>query len=154
MLNNKQNLAIKKTWGGVRANQTGRPKLPFDAQTRKYYDAYNIQRLHAGYRGIEWQFTFESWLAWWGDDIVNRGQGTGKLVMARYNDLGPYHPDNVRKATHNQNSKERLWGKPIQAENMRFETLTQASKHFGITVEAVRYRIKKRPTEYYYIKEQ
>jgi hypothetical protein len=151
MLDNNQNLPVKNTWGGVRAN-SGRPALKMDPQTRRYYDAYNIQRLHAGYRDIEWQFTFDEWLAWWGDDIVNRGQGNGKLVMARHNDKGPYHPDNVRKATHNQNSQERYKGKAISAEGMLFDSITLASKHFGLTSEAVRYRMKTRPTEYYFVK--
>ena len=67
---------------------------------------FNDQRLSAGYRGIEWQFTFEEWLAWWGTDIENRGRFKGQLVMARIGDSGPYHPDNVRKATTEDNVRE------------------------------------------------
>ena len=93
--------------GGKRAG-SGRKQLDMDPQTRIYYNAYNMQRLHAGYRKIAWQFNFEEWLAWWGEDIVNRGQGKDKLVMARNGDIGPYHPDNVRKITHSQNSKENV----------------------------------------------
>jgi len=150
MLNKNQNLSEEKTWGGKRKG-AGRPALDLDPQTKKYYDAYMMQRLHAGYRRIDWQFTFDEWLAWWGDDITNRGRNNGKLVMARYNDTGPYHPDNVRKATKNQNSKEKHWGKPVSAEGQLFDSLTNAAKHFDVTVEAIRFRIKTRPDEYYYV---
>jgi hypothetical protein len=68
---------------------------------------YNRQKYNAIHiRNIEWHFTFESWLAWWGDDIVNRGSRKGQLVMARNGDTGPYHPDNVRKATVSENCSE------------------------------------------------
>jgi hypothetical protein len=67
---------------------------------------YNRQRYDAKIRGIDWQFTFESWINWWGEDIALRGNKTGQLVMARNGDTGPYHPDNVRKITCNQNHSE------------------------------------------------
>jgi len=67
---------------------------------------YNTQKAGAKVRNIEWHFTYESWLAWWGDDIVNRGNKSGQLVMARKNDNGPYHPDNVEKITCNQNHSD------------------------------------------------
>lgn len=75
---------------------------------QKFY----TQRNGAKYRGIEWHFTFESWLEWWGDDIVNRGPYKGQLVMARYGDTGPYHPDNVRKAFAEENCSEGNKGIP------------------------------------------
>lgn len=58
---------------------------------------YNAQKSNAAKRGIEWQFTFESWIAFWGDDIAKRGTGHDKLCMQRFHDKGPYHPDNVKK---------------------------------------------------------
>jgi hypothetical protein len=69
-------------------------------------DKYNTQRRGAIKRNIEWHFTFDSWIEWWGSDIINRGPKTGQLVMARNGDTGPYHPDNVRKATCNENCSE------------------------------------------------
>ena len=72
-----------------------------------HYIAYRDQMgLAKKKRNIEWQFTFEEWLDWWGDDIHNRGILKGQLVMARYGDIGPYHPDNVRKTTVEDNVKE------------------------------------------------
>jgi len=67
---------------------------------------YHTQKAGAKARNIEWHFTYETWLAWWGDDIVNRGNKSGQLVMARKDDAGPYHPDNVEKITANQNHSD------------------------------------------------
>lgn len=67
---------------------------------------HNTQKQHAKRRGIEWQFTVDTWIAWWGDDITKRGSRKGQLVMARYNDEGPYHPDNCRKITTEKNTLE------------------------------------------------
>ena len=82
-----------------------------------YRKRYNGQKSQAGKRGIEWHFTFDSWLAWWGDDIINRGPYKGQLVMARFNDVGPYHPDNVRKITCSENCSEANKGKIKTAEH-------------------------------------
>ena len=67
---------------------------------------YHVHKGGATARGIEWHFTFETWLAWWGNDWPNRGNRSGQLVMARKNDTGPYHPDNVEKITSNQNHSD------------------------------------------------
>ena len=135
--------------GGYRIG-SGRKKLSMDDQTRLYYDQYNMQRLHAGYRGIEWHFTFESWLDWWGDDIDKRGRSNGQLVMARYGDQGDYHPNNVRKATRNDNNREIRKGKPVNTPKGTFASLTDAAYEYGLSVEAIRHRIKSRPNEYSY----
>jgi hypothetical protein len=71
-----------------------------------YGDHYYTQMWTAKKRGIEWNFTYDSWLDWWGADIINRGRNKGQLVMARYGDIGPYHPDNVRKLPVEENIKE------------------------------------------------
>ena len=67
---------------------------------------YNAQKCTAIKRNIDWNFTFEAWLEWWGDDIVHRGRKKEQLVMARYGDIGAYHPNNVRKITMSDNIKE------------------------------------------------
>ena len=72
---------------------------------------YHAQKCAAGKKNIPWHFTFETWLDWWGSDIVNRGRKRGQLVMARNGDIGPYHPDNVRKATCSVNCGEAHLGK-------------------------------------------
>ena len=78
----------------------------------KLKSKYDTQRRSAIARGIEWHFTYDTWVAWWGDDIDRRGRLTGQLVMARNNDSGPYHPDNVSKKTCNENSSEGSKGIP------------------------------------------
>ena len=67
--------------------------------------AYHDQKAAAKKRGIEWQFTYTVWLEWWGDDFASRGKGRGKLCMARKNDTGPYHPDNVFKCLYEENTR-------------------------------------------------
>lgn len=76
-------------------------------QPRQYQSQYDNAKYHAIYiRNIEWQFTYDTWVAWWGDDMALRGPYSGQLVMARYNDAGPYHPDNVYKSTCNDNCRD------------------------------------------------
>jgi len=78
------------------------PRRP-KGQPREHIGKYHNARHCAKERGIEWQFTYDTWIAWWGDDFHRRGPFSGQLVMARHNDTGPYHPDNVSKATCNEN---------------------------------------------------
>jgi len=75
-------------------------------QARLYQSQYDNAKQCAKQRGIVWQFDYATWTAWWGEDITNRGPYRGQLVMARHNDTGPYHPDNVRKATCSENCRE------------------------------------------------
>ena len=75
---------------------------------------YNNSKQDAKRRGIEWLFTFESWVEWWLTDnrYANRGRGGTKFVMARHGDEGPYAPWNVRCATWVDNCAEiRSWRK-------------------------------------------
>lgn len=67
--------------------------------------AYNAQRNRARYAGIGWEFTFEAWLDWWGEDFHMRGRGAHNLSMQRFHDAGPYAAWNVRKGTPARNSK-------------------------------------------------
>lgn len=90
----------------------GRPKKIRPADY-SYQIMFNTQKQNARRRGIPFEFTYESWIDWWGDDIVNRGRGTDKLVMARNNDTGAYSPDNVRKATGSDNVSEGNLGKIV-----------------------------------------
>jgi hypothetical protein len=62
-----------------------------------------MQRISAKNRGINFDFSFEEWVDWWGKDMSLRGCKKGQLVMARKNDTGPYHPNNVYKQTCGEN---------------------------------------------------
>jgi len=86
-------------------------KTKYFGDEAKYRKQYSFQKCTAKYRGIDWQFTYESWIDWWGDDITKRGRKHGCFVMARNGDIGPYHPDNVRKITHGENIVEAQFGK-------------------------------------------
>lgn len=83
----------------------------------KERQAYLLQRWGAKkVRGIEFDFTYEEWLAWWkrnlGPDWFNlRGRHSGQYVMARYRDEGPYAPWNVKCITMRQNCREATAGK-------------------------------------------
>lgn len=67
--------------------------------------AFNSQKKGAENRGIGWEFTFDEWLLWWGDDIKYRGRHRGNLQMQRIADTGPYRADNVKKGNPAQNRK-------------------------------------------------
>ena len=139
---------------------------------------YGAQRAGAKKRGIEWHFTFDSWLSWWGTDIVNRGPYRGQLVMARYGDTGPYHPSNVRKATVEENIREARLGKvspclgkpngskrsdankqsiskanskPMMTPDGNFKSLTEASKFYNRSLRTISERMSKYPHLYYYL---
>lgn len=68
--------------------------------------AYRTQFFNAKRRGIAWEFTYETWAAWWGDDFAQRGRDPEALCMARYNDEGPYSPTNTFKSLNRTNSRE------------------------------------------------
>ncbi len=94
---------------------------------------YQVQRNEAiSIRGIEWNLTFDQWLAWWGDDIWNRGCRAGQLVMARYGDQGAYEIGNIRKASPGENNREAHCGKPAwnrgKPGNMLGKKLTPAQR--------------------------
>jgi hypothetical protein len=97
---------------------------------------YHATKSDAKRRGIDWQFTFDSWLDWWGSDIVNRGPGPGQLVMARTGDIGPYHPSNVRKATTAENQNEAHLGKK------KVSSWNKGKKHSNETREKMSASIK------------
>ena len=96
---------------------------------KPYNNKFLDHRLHAKKRGIEWQFTYEEWINWWGDDIANRGPRKGQLVMARFNDSGPYHPNNVQKLTVEENVRDAQLGKPKSKEHTIKCVLGRAMTH-------------------------
>ena len=73
-------------------------------------------RAQAKYRGIEFEFDWETWHAWWLSHGVDRNipsdeRGAQRLCMCRYEDIGPYRPDNVYLATLAQNTRDAKLGK-------------------------------------------
>lgn len=62
---------------------------------------YHVQKCGAKRRGIEWRFTFETWVEWWEDNlgynwVKKRGKHRGQYQMARKGDKGAYSPGNVQ----------------------------------------------------------
>jgi hypothetical protein len=76
-----------------------------------YIKQYNQQKVNAKHRNIEWQFTYDEWIEWWGEDIEKRGKKKGSLCMARKGDEGPYHPDNCYKSLFEKNTFDAHYGK-------------------------------------------
>jgi NUMOD3 motif len=91
---------------------------------RKFYS----QKWHSQRRGIEWQFTLDEWINWWGDDIYLRGNKKGQLVMARFGDTGPYHLDNVKKITCSDNTSEAHTAKRVSQDTRKKLSLSRSGK--------------------------
>lgn len=66
---------------------------------------FKQQRWGASGRGIEWQLTFDEWLAIWKESghFAARGKRAGQYVMGRRGDVGPYSKDNVYICLFTQN---------------------------------------------------
>lgn len=58
-------------------------------------------------RGIDFQFTFEQWLAEWGDKLDQIGRHEDQYGMCRIMDCGPYAPGNVYIGTPKRNAHTR-----------------------------------------------
>ncbi len=69
---------------------------------------YRMHKVNAAKRNIPWEFTFDSWWEIWekSGHWGERGKGTTKYQMCRFNDVGPYAPDNVKIATQLENMQE------------------------------------------------
>lgn len=77
--------------------------FPTLSANHKLNTAYKSHKNSARKRGISFEFSKREWYKWWGDDILSRGTCGDQLQMCRINDEGPYHPDNVYKATQRRN---------------------------------------------------
>lgn len=167
---------------------------------------YRYQRATAGQRNIDWQLTFEQWYDWWQQTghWEERGITSGKYVMSRYGDVGPYSLDNIFCQTRDDNCREgnqklkgikrskefcqnlsdKLKGvpkpqqqgklnrfhkdnltddliekiraarektkKPVVTPMGRFPSVTEAAAALKVDKGTIGYRLKTKPTEYYY----
>lgn len=73
--------------------------------------AYRSQKNVARQRGISWELTYETWCAWWNDQLGPdwfklRGRKAGQYCMSRYGDNGSYSLENIRCILHAANTKE------------------------------------------------
>ena len=76
-------------------------------------ERYKQQARQAKQRGLGWEFTFETWHQMWLDSgkLHLRGKGSGKFVMARRGDIGPYSPSNCFICPFEQNISDGVKGK-------------------------------------------
>lgn len=71
--------------------------------------SYHFQKSRAiNSRNIEWHLTFDEWINWWlsTGHWHERGKGSNKYVMSRFNDVGPYALNNIYCQTDGNNSRE------------------------------------------------
>ena len=140
---------------------------------------YNAHKGGAKKRGIAFEFTPQEWYNWWLSNGVDKNipQTFNKdtLVMARYNDTGAYHPNNVYCCSNSQNCKDYDYSKrnfdyskrkidysaikrnppkvqpklfkPVVTPQGEFDSVQSATNTLRIDFYK---RMKKYPQEYYY----
>lgn len=120
-------------------------------------EAYHVQKTKAASRGIEFRLTFDEWLRWWLAQGIDRntqklGKSARGLCMCRNNDSGAYELGNIYLATRQQNSRDSKVNFPPQGRKAGFARRIQTpdgvfasrdatAHHYGITPEAVGWRI-------------
>ena len=82
----------------------------------KFWRRFYEQQYHAKERGIEFIFTYDTWLEEWtrSGHFNKRGRKSNEYCMARGTpempDVGRYAPGEVRIITNKENFRERMWG--------------------------------------------
>ena len=104
-VNKERLLEYKSQWNAANKERKAETTRQWNKANPKRR-AYIAHKSTAKKRGIEFLLTFEEWCDWWGDDFAERGNTTGKLVMARFGDKGPYAIGNIKKITCNENMSE------------------------------------------------
>ncbi len=140
--------------------------------------AYHSQKKGAKERGIEWLFTFDTWLEGW---IASgywelRGRNKGKYQMCRKDDEGPYSPDNVYYDTtennglfaHEKQKRSQQWveyvdqlkkhGRPggytskkVIIHGIEYASAVEAAKALGLHWATVYRRIKQECPGYHFL---
>jgi len=147
-----------------------------EQQQKKIGTAFQQQIRDSRVRNIEFKFTYEEWINWWGVDILKKGRKSGQLVMARYKDQGCYEPTNCYKSTCNANvslkhkGETHYWSpkareamskthkgrlvpwveKPFMTPQGLFKSKAEAHRQLGLDMS---YYMRTRPTQYYYVKD-
>jgi hypothetical protein len=76
---------------------------------------YKCHKANAKWRGVAFLLTFDEWWGIWNASgkWEQRGRQTGRYVMARFGDAGPYAMGNVRICTSQENNSEGHRGKLV-----------------------------------------
>lgn len=142
-----------------------------DAELKRAKRAYGGQKSTAKIRGVEWQFTFETWLQWWLDSghWHERGRGIGKYQMCRIGDVGPYSPDNCFAGLYEQNVCDGNIGKQHSEEHKRkisknsgkakavsingiiYASQFECHRQTGIPIRTISDRLKRKVPGYHYV---
>lgn len=94
-----------RTW---KKNNPDKVKALNDKHNARLINKYKTQQCDAKRRRIEWNFTFETWSKVWKESghLEQRGTKKDEYCMCRYEDRGPYSPENVYITTNSQNVKD------------------------------------------------
>lgn len=122
---------------------------------------YGWHKRTANRRSISFNLTFEEWYHWWLSNGIDKNLPTVNtnkhtLAMCRFNDTGPYNLSNIYCATISQNSKDAKPTPPNKSKMICtpkgiFESKISAAKAYGLDSSAISYRLKKYPSEFYYL---
>lgn len=82
---------------------------------------YNEQRQISKKRNISFELTFDEWWSIWQQSgkYHQRGRGTGKYVMSRIGDQGPYRINNVFIQPFEQNYKDAWTSDKLEQANLK-----------------------------------
>jgi hypothetical protein len=96
-----------------KARETERKSDAIRAGQPRY--VYKGHKTSAKQRGVEFLLTFKEWWGIWAASGKwdQRGRQTGRYVMARFGDTGPYAIGNVRICTSQENNSEAHLGKQV-----------------------------------------
>lgn len=95
----RQRIFYRKNKARIRARQE------IYRRAHPHLVAFQEARANAKRRMIVFQFTFEEWTDWWGDDFELRGRKGDDLCMGRFGDEGPYRIGNIYKCTQGENNE-------------------------------------------------
>jgi hypothetical protein len=122
---------------------------------------FNDQKQSAAKRKIPFLFTFEEWDQWWLSRDIDRnipqGKDAGCWCMCRYNDQGAYEPNNVYADSNSNNVKLRnklYWRQRgiLHTPFGEFQSIIDACQSLSMSRRQISYRMKTKPTEYYFVK--
>lgn len=126
---------------------------------------FRQQRYNARKRGIKFEFSYVSWVAWWEEQLgpdwlAKRGCRRGQYVMSRYKDQGAYVIDNVKCILAENNHVEynlarkpqKRWSKPLTDEvvlaiyesDLPYAIIVDELKEFRVTAHKIQCIKRKR----------
>jgi hypothetical protein len=112
----------------------------YDAkQISNYRKCYRFQKHMAKVRGIDWLFSFNTWLEVWhiSGKLHLRGVRRGCYQMCRPGDVGPYSPDNVVIKTADENKTEAM-GKKVVINGIPYDSISEAARTLRRTRDTIR----------------